>query len=175
MIEEKLNSELIYDGKIIKLRRDTVKLCDGSTAYREEVEHPGGACVLALDEGKAVFVSQYRYAYGEELLELPAGKLEPQEDPTLAARRELEEETGLIANRLIKICEMKPSPGYTNEVIHVYYAPEVKKSKQRLDDGEFLSVVRISPERAFEMVERGEITDGKTLVALYYLKDRLAR
>lgn len=163
--EKTVKKNYIFRGKIINLRRDDALLPDGTPCTREVVEHPGGAAVLCVEEGKAVLVRQFRYAYGEELYEIPAGKLNFGEDPMEAAKRELEEETGLRAE-LEQLFVLYPTPGYTDEKIYLYLARDVKEGVQHLDEGEFLSVVRVPLEEAYAMVESGRIQDAKTVVAL---------
>ena len=168
-LEEKTTKvNYIYKGKIINVRCDEAELPDGRPCKREMIEHPGGASVLCVHEGKAALVRQFRYAYGEALLEIPAGKLERGEDPMLAAKRELEEETGLEAESLRHIFTLYPTPGYTNEKIYIYEAVNVKKGQQHLDEGEFLNVVYLPVEEAVRMVKEGEICDAKTIVALQH-------
>ena len=168
-LEEKTTKiNYIYRGKIINVRCDEAELPDGRPCKREMIEHPGGASVLCVHEGKAALVRQFRYAYGEALLEIPAGKLERGEDPMLAAKRELEEETGLTAESLRHIFTLYPTPGYTNEKIYIYEAVNVKKGQQQLDEGEFLNVVYLPVEEAVRMVKEGEICDAKTIVALQH-------
>lgn len=168
-LEEKTTKiNYIYRGKIINVRCDEAELPDGRPCKREMIEHPGGASVLCVHEGKAALVRQFRYAYGEALLEIPAGKLERGEDPMLAAKRELEEETGLEAESLRHIFTLYPTPGYTNEKIYIYEAVNVKKGQQHLDEGEFLNVVYLPVEEAVRMVKEGEICDAKTIVALQH-------
>ena len=122
--------------------------------------------MLCVKDGKVALVKQFRYAYGEEVWEIPAGKLERGEDPEKAAVRELKEETGLSAERLEKLFTLYPTPGYTNEKIHVYEAVGATAGESSPDEGEFLTVVYLSVEEALAMVERGEICDGKTVAAL---------
>ena len=168
-LEEKTTKiNYIYRGKIINVRCDEAELPDGRPCKREMIEHPGGASVLCVHEGKAALVRQFRYAYGEALLEIPAGKLERGEDPMLAAKRELEEETGLTAESLRHIFTLYPTPGYTNEKIYIYEAVNVKKEHQHLNEGEFLNVVYLPVEEAVRMVKEGEICDAKTIVALQH-------
>lgn len=168
--EKTIRKNYIYEGKIISLRRDDVLLPDGKICQREIVEHPGGASVLCVRDGKIALVRQYRYAYEEELLEIPAGKLQPGEDPMLAAKRELEEETGLIAEKLTHLFTLFPTPGYTNEKIYIYYAEGLQEGRQHLDEDEFLSVVYLPIEEVVQMMERGQISDSKTIAAvLFYL------
>ncbi len=168
-LEEKtVKVNYIYKGKIVNLRCDEAVLPDGRPCKREMIEHPGGAAVFCVHEGKVALVRQFRYAYGEALLEIPAGKLEKGEDPMLAAKRELEEETGLEAESLKHLFTLYPTPGYTNEKIYIYEAVNVKKGRQHLDEGEFLNVVYLPVEEAARMVEEGELCDAKTIVALQH-------
>jgi ADP-ribose pyrophosphatase len=169
--EIKIHSQSIYNGKILNIRKDTVRLPDGSTALREVVEHNGGACVLALNEKNEIFmVRQFRYGAGKPLWELPAGKLEKDENPALCAARELEEEIGYRAEKIIPFGILHPTPAYCQEIIHIYRAEGLIKSKQKLDDGEFLEVAAIPFEKALEMVYTGEITDAKTVIAILRLQ-----
>ncbi len=174
--ETTISTKEIYDGRIIKVKNDTVRLPDGTIAERELVLHNGGACVVALDnENNVLLVKQYRKPFDSELLEIPAGKLEKNEDPFLAGKRELREETGFIAEKFTKISETYPSPGYLNEKIHIYLAENLKFVGQDLDDGEFVEVLKVPLEKAVEMVLTNEIKDSKTQVGIlttYNLKNK---
>ena len=154
------------------MRCDDALQADGRPCKREIIEHSGGACVLYVEKGRVLLVKQYRYAYGECVYEIPAGKLEKGEDPMLAAARELEEEAGVRAKSLEKLFTVYPTPGYTNEKIHVYLAKDVEKTDRHLDDGEFLEVEFVPLEKIKEMLEKDEINDAKTIIALqaYLLK-----
>ncbi|MDE6059241.1 MAG: NUDIX hydrolase [Clostridia bacterium] len=166
-LEEKtVNKKYIYKGKIINLRCDDALLPDGTPCKREIVEHPGGAAVLCVKDGKVALVKQFRYAYGEELYEIPAGKLEAGEDPKLAAERELSEETGLTAKELVHLFTIYPTPGYTNEKIYIYEAKGIQEGVRHLDEGEFLNVEYLPLDRVYELIESGKICDAKTVVAL---------
>ena len=172
LIEKTLSSTTIYDGKVIKVMRDQVSLPNGESAYREIVHHNGGATVLAVKDDMVYFVRQYRYAYHDELLELPAGKLNEGEDPKSCAIRELEEETGLKATDVDLITKLYPSPGYTDEVIYVYLARDFVQGTQHLDEDEFLGVITLPLSTVKDMLDSGEIRDAKTIVALrYYLSN----
>jgi ADP-ribose pyrophosphatase len=172
-IEKTVQKNYIYKGKILSLRCDDALLPNDEPCKREIVEHSGGACVLCVQDGKALFVKQYRYAYGESVLEIPAGKLNVGEDPMLAAKRELKEETGVYGAELTKICTLYPSPGYTNEKIYIYLATGGKKGERQLDEDEFLDVEWIELPRVREMLKKGEFHDSKTIVALqhYFLQN----
>ena len=171
--EKTLRKNYIYQGKILNLRVDDALLEDGTKCKREIVEHSGGACVLYVEKDNVLFVKQYRYAYGETVCEIPAGKLNAGEEPKAAAARELEEETGIKAARLELLYETYPTPGYTNERIYIYRAFDGTKAEAKPDEGEFLDVEWIPLARAKEMLKRSEIKDAKTIIALqaYFLNE----
>lgn len=173
--EKCLNSNIVYRGKIIRVHCDDAVLPNGKKCKREFVEHGGGACVLFVEAGALLLVRQFRYAYGEELWEIPAGKLNEGEEPELTARRELEEETGFIPEKLSLMRIMYPSPGYTNEKIFIYRAETAKKGTVHLDEDEFLNACFIPLPQVLKMIESGEIRDAKTLVAVqaYLLNEKL--
>lgn len=165
--EKRIDGECIYDGKIITVTVDTVELPNKNTAKREVVGHPGGVTVLPLtDDERIVMVRQFRYPYMEELLEIPAGKLEYGEDPYEAGIRELREETGAVAQKYINLGIMYPTPGYCAEKIYMYAATDLSFFEQDLDEDEFLNVVKIPFEEALSKVVSGEIRDGKTQIAI---------
>jgi len=165
--EKQIDQKYIYEGRIINLRFDNVLLPNDKTATREVIEHPGGVCVAALtDKNELLFVNQYRYPYGEVLLEIPAGKLERGEDPLLCGKRELLEETGAVAEQYKSIGLLYPSPGYVDEIIHMYFARVTKFENSRPDEDEFLEVIRLPLEKAVDMVLSGEIRDSKTQTAV---------
>ena len=164
--EKKLKSKVVYSGKIVTLEVDEVELPDGKTSYRECVRHSGGAAVLLVKDEKILLVKQFRYLYGKPIYEIPAGKLNEGEDPEIAAARELEEETGCKA-KLSHLLDIYPTPGYTDEIIHIYFAENYEVSKQKLDEGEFLNYSFIDIKTVLDMIESGEINDGKTIIALY--------
>ncbi len=173
-IEKCVNKNLIYNGKIVDLYCDDAILPNGKPCKREYVSHRGGACVVFVKDDKVLLVKQFRYAYGEELLELPAGKLEEDENPKSCAFRELEEETGYIPDKLTLLHVMYPSPGYTNEKIYIYLAESVKDGNVRLDDDEFLNSFFIPLEEVKKMILNGEIKDAKTIIGIqsYLLENK---
>ena len=171
MSEKKISTEKIYDGVVVKLRRDKVVTARGVETYREIVSHCGGACVLAVKDGKILLEKQFRYAYGKDIYELPAGKRDSGEDFEVTARRELEEETGLIPLNLKKITEIYPTPGYTDEIIGIFHADEFEEGKLHFDDTEDLTSEWVQLSEVYKMMERGEIVDAKTLVALLWYKN----
>ena len=165
-VEKTVKKNYIYKGKILALRCDDAELPNGSPCKREIIEHSGGACVLYVEDEKILFVKQYRYAYGESVYEIPAGKLEAGENPLLAAARELEEEAGIRADKLELLFIDYPTPGYTNEKIYIYLAHGGSKVPSHLDEGEFLEVEYIPVERVRAMLKNGELHDGKTIMAI---------
>ena len=165
--EKKLQSETVYDGKILKLQVDTVELPDGNKSVRECVRHSGGVAILCVDSDKILLVRQFRYLYGKEIYEIPAGKLEAGEEPSAAAMRELEEEAGLKAGRVTEFLKIYPTPGYTDEIIHIYEAKNSVLKASHLDEGEFLNCELIELGKVVKMIESGEICDAKTVCAVY--------
>ena len=166
LTEKMVNSQTIFEGKIIKVTLDQAQLPDGKLASREVVYHPGGVAVLALDEDGSVYlVKQFRYPIQRQLLELPAGKLDhgAEEDILLGARRELSEETGLEAAEWTYLGYTLASPGFCDEALHMYLARGLTRKKQHLDEDEFLDVVTMPFDELVRQVMDGAITDGKTV------------
>lgn len=165
--EKALTSEKIYEGKILSVTRDTVELENGEKAYREVVHHSGGVCVVPLcDNGDVMLVKQFRYPFSDVLLEVPAGKREQGEDPLECGIRELKEEVGATAEKIIPLGKLYPTVAYDTEVIYMYLATGLSFSEQKLDEDEFLDVVRIPLSKAVEMVMEDKIPDSKTQLAL---------
>lgn len=165
--EAMLESKEIFNGRVIRVTLDKVQLEDGTTSTREVVHHHGGACVLPVDaDGNVTMVRQFRYALGEELWELPAGKLEAGEDPFEAAKRELSEECGLTADTYTELGVVYPTVGYDSEKIYLWAAEGLHTVGQHLDAGEFLDVVKMPFAQALGLVMDGTIRDSKTQVAL---------
>jgi ADP-ribose pyrophosphatase len=165
--EKTIKENLIYKGKIISFSCDDVKLPNGRTSTREVVKHPGGVGVVALtDDGNVLLVRQFRYPYKAEIFEIPAGKINSGEEPLECGKRELKEETGCTAANFQSLGRLLPSPGYTNEIIYMYLAKNLKQSEMQLDDDEFLSVVKMPLKTAVDKVMSGEIQDSKTQTAL---------
>ncbi len=174
--EELIARETVYEGSILKLHRDKIRLENSGEAYREIVEHGGGVVIIASPDGENIlFVRQYRHAAGGELLELPAGKLEPGEDPALCALRELEEETGYRAARAEHLGSYYATPGYCTELLHLYRAHGLTPAAQALDEDEFLSVVQMPYEAALTAVRDGGIVDAKTALGLLLGKKAINR
>ncbi len=176
LIEKCIQENEVFNGKILRVRCDDVLDGGGKPCVREHVVHPGGACALYVQDGKVALVTQYRYAYGELVTEIPAGKLEKGEDPKLAALRELEEEAGVVAKpedaKLLYV--MYPTPGYTNEKIYIYHVLKGEKKERRLDEGEFLETLFVPLDEVKRMMEEGRLNDAKTIVALqaYFLQQK---
>ena len=167
-LEEKgLSSKLIFDGKVVHLYEDEVRLPNGAQAKREYVKHIGAVCVLALtDEGEVVLERQFRYPFHKELIEIPAGKLDSaDEDPMQAALRELREETGYVPERITHIGDFYGSPAILDENIRMFLATGLKRDGQELDDDEFLEVFTLPLEALVDKILAGEVPDGKTQVA----------
>ena len=172
LTERMESSQTIFEGHIVKLTVDQVRLPDGNPAQREVVYHPGGVAVLALDgEDRVYLVRQYRYPIRQLLLELPAGKLDHgQEDPIEGARRELAEETGLEAGEWTYLGHILASPGFCTEDLHMYLARELTRKEQHLDEDEFLDVVTMPFGELVGQVMDGTITDAKTVAATLKVK-----
>lgn len=174
--EEKLSSEKIYTGKVFRVTKDTVRLENGHEATREVVHHNGGSGIVALDdEGRVALVRQYRYAQQQELLELPAGKVEVGEPPRETAIRELAEEAGRTADHWLDFGSVIPTGAYCTEVIWLFLATGLHKTGQQLDEDEFLTVSWMPLDEAVALVHSGQITDSKTVSGLlrakYYLEN----
>jgi len=164
--EHRLSGRLVYDGKLLKVRSDTVRLPNGGTAEREFVEHPGAVAVIALtDAGELVMERQYRYPLGRDMIEIPAGKIDTGEDPLASARRELKEET---AARWRHVATIHIAIAYSNERIEIYLAKELKHEGAKLDDEEFLEVFTLPLATALAWVREGKITDSKTVAGLFW-------
>lgn len=174
--EKTLEKIYIYNGKIINVRADRAELPNGKEAKREVVEHPGGVTIAALtDKNELMFVRQFRYPYGEVILEIPAGKLEYGEDPFEAGKRELREETGAVAQEYLNMGKFYPTPGYCGEIIHMYAAKGLTFTDLDPDEDEFLAVERIPLEKAVDMVLNNEIRDGKTQAAVLKVAELIRR
>ena len=167
LFEKKLSSRQIFDGVVVKLYVDDVELPNGKKSVREVVRHPGAVCVVPVtDEGEVIMVRQFRYAFNQVLLEVPAGKLEPNEDPLDAARRELEEESGVVADRVDFMGELYTTVAFTDEKIYTYIATGLTFKDSHPDEDEFVEVVKIPLSTLVKMVMDGEIKDSKTQVAI---------
>lgn len=171
--EKTINSTEIYKGKILDLRVDEVELSNGKKSVREIITHSGASAVLAKHEGKIILVRQFRKPIDKLILEIPAGKIDIGEDPTLCALRELEEETGFKAVDIEKVGEIHTTPGFSNELIHIYYTENLVEGNINRDEDEMMDVLMISLKDFEVMIESGEITDGKTLAALAMCRKKM--
>lgn len=174
MQERKLSSEMKFDGKLIKVTYDVAEV-NGKEAWREVVHHPGASAVVAIDEDNRIIMEkQFRYALNDYLLEIPAGKLDAGEDPLVCAKRELEEETGIVASEWISLGTIATSPGFCNEVIHLYVAKGLSKGEIHWDEDEYVEVERYMFDELLQRIKEEKIKDSKSLstllLAMPYLK-----
>jgi ADP-ribose pyrophosphatase len=162
---------LVFDGKLLKVHRDTVRLPDGSEGTREYIRHPGAVAILALfDDGKLLLERQFRYPPRREFIEIPAGRLEPSEPHLETAKRELLEETGYVAAEWTRLGVIHTAVGYTDESIELFLARKLTKKEAKLDPGEFLETLLVPFDEALGMVRDGRITDAKSVIGLLWLK-----
>ena len=175
--EKRIDGEVKYKGVIVTVHLDRAELSNGKIVKREVVEHPGGVTILPVDEnGMCTMVRQFRYPFGRMMLEAPAGKLEPGEDPMESAVRELSEETGFTADEWVDFGACCTSPGFSSEVLHIYLALGLHEGRSHPDEDEFLNTEKIPLSELSRMVMAGEIDDAKTIVAVLkaekYLSER---
>lgn len=169
-----IDSSVVYDGCLLHVKKDTVRLPDGGTSVREYITHPGAVAVLALlDNGNLIMERQYRYAAGREFFEIPAGKIDHNEDTLITGQRELLEETGYAASEWVHLTTTWPCIGYGDERIEYYLARGLTKQQQNLDDGEFLEVFELSLSDAIDWIRQGKINDSKTIIGIFWLEKYL--
>lgn len=160
-------NEFIHQGNFLEFHRDRVLLPNGKTATREYIKHPGAVAALPLlNDGSVLLVKQFRYPTGQTLLEIPAGKLEPGEDPVACMCRELAEETGYQPGGLIHLASVWTTPGFTDEIIHLYLATRLEPAFLERDADEFLEIVRLSKSELLDYLNNGTVVDGKTVLAV---------
>jgi ADP-ribose pyrophosphatase len=175
MKETLIDGEVVYEGNFLRVRKDRVRLPDGSESTREYFRHPGAVVVIGLlDDGNVVLERQFRYPNDQVFIELPAGKLEYGEDPLLCAQRELREETGYTARDWQFVCTIHNAIAYSDEHLDIFLARGLVAGEQQLDEGEFLEVFSLSPSELLEWARLGKITDVKTLIGAFWL-DKLQR
>ncbi|HIX50862.1 MAG TPA: NUDIX hydrolase [Candidatus Borkfalkia faecavium] len=170
LTEKTVKQNVVFEGKIIRVRCDDAELPDGKPCKREVVDHAGGASVLYVREGKVLLVRQFRYPYMEETLEIPAGKLNPGEDPARTAARELAEETGWQPASVEHMFTIYPTPGYSAEKIYIYRAHGVREGQVHPDEDEFVTAAFYPVDEVLSMIEKGEIKDAKTIIAVMSLR-----
>ena len=176
LYEKKISSKKIFEGEIVELFVDKVKLPNNKIAIREKVTHPGAVGIVPVSkEGKIILVKQFRYPLGSVLLEIPAGKLGKNENPLDCARRELREEIGATGGKLIHLTTFYTSPGFCNEVLYLYLAINFEKKENNLDDDEFLRIVELKMKDALSYVENGKLKDAKTIIGILLSRDYLNR
>ena len=171
LTERFVSGEQVFDGTLLKVRRDTVRLPDGSQGAREYIRHPGAVAIVPLfDDGRILLERQFRYPHGREFIEVPAGKLEPGEPHLETAKRELLEETGYTAKEWQRLGVIHTAIAYTDEAIELFRARKLTHLGAKLDHGEFLETVTVEFEEAVRMIRDGRITDAKTVAALLWVK-----
>lgn len=169
--EKTIGKQQIFKGRVVELSVHEVLLPNGKTSTREVVNHPGAVAIIALtDENKLVLVKQFRKPLEKTIAEIPAGKLEKGEDPLLCAKRELEEETGYVAKSWKKLGSFYTSPGFADELLHIFLAKELAKGVKNTDEDEFVERLEVTLAEAMELVEKEIIHDAKTVVAVQYLQ-----
>jgi len=174
--EKTIKSEIVFSGKLLEVHRDDVYLPNGQISSREWIDHPGAVCCIPiLPDGKIAMILQYRYAVKQEMIELPAGKLDNVETPENCALRELEEEIGYRTNKLTFLANIHPAIGFANENMWLYLAEDLEKTKPKLDNDEFIELIPTKLEDAVEMVWCGEITDVKTIIGLLWAQRLLIK
>ena len=170
--EERLNGDVLFEGRMLRIERDTVRLPNGLESSREIVRHPGAVAIIAIQDQKVLLVRQYRYAIAQETLEIPAGKLDPQELPIDCALRELREETG-YRGTMEHISTFYTTPGFTDEVMHLYLARDLVWDPLTPDDDEFIGVERISWDEAVRGAQQNKFNDAKTILGILLVQGRM--
>ena len=174
LVEKKISSENVFDGVLLHVRKDEVELPNGHKSTREWIKHPGASSVIPLlPDNQIILVKQYRYPMGCVTLEVPAGKLDGDEDPIICAERELSEETGYTAEKIWKLTTIATTVGFSNEIIHLYAATNLTPGKQHPDEDEFINTVKIPLTAAVQMVESGKIIDCKSIISILLLAKHL--
>jgi ADP-ribose pyrophosphatase len=167
--EQLLDSEMVFSGKLLTVRRDRVRLPDGKQATREYIVHPGAAMIIAMPDNDTIILErQYRYPLGRHFIELPAGKIDPGEDPLATAQRELIEECGYTAGRWRHLTTLHPCIGYADERIELFLANTLTAVPRRLDEGEFLEVLTVPLREAIDWIRQGRITEAKAITGLLW-------
>lgn len=172
--ETEISSKIAYDGDFLQVRKDEVRLPDGSIASREFIRHPGAAMVIPVTAaGKLIMIRQFRYPLKKVFVEFPAGKIDKGEEPLKTAQRELLEETGYVASKYEHLVTFHPTIGYADERIAIYVATGLKPGPQNLDHGEFLEVFEVEFTEAMRLMKNHEITDSKSMIGLFWYQQTL--
>lgn len=170
LVEHQVSSEVLLDGGFLQYRKDTVRLPNGETSTREYVVHPGAVVVIPyLDDDTLLLIKQFRYPVGLTMIEFPAGKIDPGEDPLVCAQRELQEETGYTATHWQRVGQMHLAVGYSDEIIHIYAARGLQAGEQSLDEEEFVQVFEADVSTFLDWCDAGEVTDAKTMTCAYFV------
>ena len=173
--ESAVSSKQVYEGSFLDVRKDIVNLPDGNTSTREWINHPGAACIIpVLSDGRLALIKQYRYPVKSIMIELPAGKLDPGEDPEECAVRELEEEIGYSAGKLTFVSKIHPAIGFANEEMWIFLAENLIKSQKNTDHDEFVELIPMSIKDSVKMVWNGTITDVKTIIGILWAERLLS-
>ena len=175
LIEKKISSEDVFDGVLLHVKKDTVQLPNGHKAPREWIKHPGASAVVPIfPNGDIILVKQFRYPINQVTIEIPAGKLDIEgEDPVTCAERELSEETGYTAGKIWKLTTIATTVGFSNEMIHLYAAEDLKSGRQHTDEDEFINCLKIPIKEALKMIDEGKIFDAKSVIAILMTADKL--
>ncbi len=172
LVETRLHGQQVFKGQFVSVNRDTVRLPDGDQTTREYIVHPGAVVIVAfLDEQRVVLERQFRYPVGQVMLEFPAGKLDLNELHSKCARRELFEETGYTAKQWAYAGVTYPAMGYSNEILHLYFARDLTLGERQLDDGEFIEVIDMTVTDLLEACRDGRVNDAKTLACSLWLQN----
>lgn len=175
-MDELIHSDTVFQGRFLKITRDQVKTPDGVLTHREYIRHPGAAVILpVLNDGRLVLIRQYRHALKRIFWEVPAGKRDPNEEPLQTAHRELKEETGYQAKNMHLMTVIHPVIGYADEEMFLYVATDLIHGEKKLDPGEHLEVYELTPQEVWNLIEKGEITDVKTLIAIFWYQKFIQR
>lgn len=175
LTETELSSQTVFHGSLLHVKRDLVKLPSGHESGREYIIHPGAVLVIpVLENGQLVFERQFRYPLRQTFIEFPAGKIDPSEPPLITGQRELLEETGYTASKWQLLAALHPCIGYSNEIIHIYLATGLQAGEHRREVDESLEVFSMTLQQAMAAMQQGEITDGKTMVALFWAEKNLS-
>ncbi len=169
--ETRIDGEVAYDGRFLQVHRDHIRLPDGKTSHREFIRHPGAVAILPLfDDGRVLLERQFRYPLNKVFIEFPAGKIDPGEDHLVCAKRELLEETGITAGRWDFIATIHNAIAYSDEHLELFLARDLTVGKAQLDDGEFIETFTATVPAMLAMIQRGEITDVKTIIGAFWLE-----